>query len=572
MSDANGQCPGAGRNHWGGWILIFAVAVGVRLVYLSELRDFILFNHLIGDAAGYDEWGERIAGGEWRPAEPFYQAPLYPYLMGGVYAAVGHRPDWLRVVQCVMGSAACVLIGLATRRWLGVRAGWIAGLLAALYAPAIYFDGIVQKATLTFALMAVLLLVVSRASTGFAPWRGAGVGAAAAFLALNRENALVLLPLLLIWALGRRGAGRMKRAGFVALGAAIAFAPVVAHNVATGGGWTLTTVQMGPNFYMGNRAGADGRSQALVPGRETYEYERIDATRLAEEAMGRRLTPDEVSRYWFDRAMDDIRADPTAWLGLMWRKWWLVWNRYENPDTESYYVYRDRSVLLRALGSLFHFGTIVPLASIGVALTWQRRRELALLYAMGLAIAAAVAVFYVFGRYRHPLAPIALAFAAAGLAEMWSLVAQRSVRRVACVAAAGIAIAAIVNWPINPERELNAGMLGNLGAVFAENGRLGEAVDCFERAVRDHPDAPRLRQFLADALALAGRYGAAIPHYDQLLRLDPDWPNADFNLAVALERCDRRQAALDHYRRAWAQNPADAAAQEAVNRLMGDSR
>ncbi|NOS99751.1 MAG: tetratricopeptide repeat protein [Phycisphaerales bacterium] len=566
------QHPRVERDHRGGWILIFTVALCVRLVYLYEIRDFILFDHLIGDAAGYDAWGQRIAGGQWRPAEPFYQAPLYPYFMGCAYRLIGHRPDWLRVIQCVMGSASCIMVGVAARHWFGFRAGCVAGMVAALYSPAIYFDGIVQKATLTFALMSALLLLVSRTSARCAGWHGAGVGVVAALLALIRENALILLPILLIWTFVRPAAGRWKRVGTVACGAAIPFAPVVAHNVAAGGGWTLTTVQMGPNFYMGNHRGADGRYHALVPGRETYEYERIDAIRLAEGAVGRSLAPDEVSGYWFDRALDDIRAEPAAWLGLMWRKWWLVWNRYENPDTESYYVYREQSALLRGLGCIFHFGTMVPFAAAGAVMTWHRRRELALPYAIGLAIAAAISVFYVFGRYRHPLAPVVMLFAGAGLAEMWIAVAGRSFRRVAYAVAAGLAVAAIVNWPINPERELNAGMLGNLGAVLAANGRLDDAMDCFERAVEDHPDAPRLRQFLADAMSLSGRYREAIPHYRAALRLDPDWPIADFNLAFALEQCDLRQPALDHYRRALERNPADSAAQEAVNRLTRDTR
>ena len=73
--------------------------------------------------------------------------------------------------------------------------------------------------------------------------------------------------------------------------------------VVVGGGFYVTTSQFGPNFYLGNNAHADGTAQSLRVGRGSAEYERQDAVELAEHALGRRLTPAEVSQYWTDRAL-----------------------------------------------------------------------------------------------------------------------------------------------------------------------------------------------------------------------------------------------------------------------------
>lgn len=559
------------RGVWA-WVGVFVLAAAVRLVYLYQVEDFIYFHHLVGDAEGYDAWARRLAAGEWWWPEPFYQAPLYPYFVACWYKLLGRDLWMLRAVQIVLGSAGCVGVGLAGGRWFSRRGGLIAAVLAALYPPGIYFDGIIQKASLGFVLMAGLLCALAWGVRRTGKWVWFAAGVLLGLLALTRENALALGPVVLAWLVFfRRDSDRRRRwtVGllFVA-GWGVVLLPVGLHNLRVGGAFSLTTFQMGPNFYMGNHAGADGRYQPMIPGRETPAFERADATALAERQTGRALSPREVSDYWLGRALSDIRSDPVAWLRLSWMKWRLVWNRYEIPDTESYYIYRDRSGLLGAIGMALHFGVLCPLAVAGVWLTWSRRRELSLLYLLILVAAGSVALFYVFGRYRYPLVPMLAMFAGAGLSEGVDRIRAKRLSSLVPAVSAAILAAVWVNRPVNPEAALNAGQLGNLGAALASAGRLDEALPCFERAVAAFPEAPRLRQFLADALSLEGRYAEAIPHYQAALDREPDRANADFNLAVALEHVGRVDAALEHYRRAAAVDPTDTGAREAIRRLQ----
>ena len=83
----------------------------------------------------------------------------------------------------------------------------------------------------------------------------------------------------------------------------------------------------------------------------------------------------------------------------MARKVLLVFNAYEVTDTEGYNVYRDFAPVLAVLDRLMHFGVLCPLGAAGLVLTWRRRRRLALLYAIGVGLAASAAAFYVFARY-----------------------------------------------------------------------------------------------------------------------------------------------------------------------------
>src|SRR5207247_9730456 len=114
----------------------------------------------------------------------------------------------------------------------------------------------------------------------------------------------------------------------------------------------------GPNFYIGTNARADGTYMSLRFGRGAPEYERQDATEPAEHALGRRLTPAEVSSYWTNRALDFIMSQPVAWLRLMVRKFALLWNATEMLDTESQYSYAEWSALVRVGGCSGHLGVL----------------------------------------------------------------------------------------------------------------------------------------------------------------------------------------------------------------------
>ena len=335
--------PPAARGGFGGpAVAIFAVALAVRLVHLWQIRRAPFFTVLLGDSRAYDEWAQRLAGGDWIGHEVFYQAPLYPYFLGLLYAIGGRHLLLVRLVQAFVGSAACVLLGLAARRLFSVRAGLAAGLMLALYAPAIFFDGLIQKSVLDVFFVCLALWLIARiitvrlkpdttetdpagrrkpdttetrdradrrqrtGSVRLQPdLRWFTLGVAIGGLSLTRENAIVFTAVITVWSFWH---SRRAAAAFLA-GVAIVIGPVAIRNSTVGGGFYVTTSQFGPNFYIGNNPQSDGSYQSLRFGRGAPEYERQDATEIAERALRRKLTPAEVSGYWTDRALDFIAAN-----------------------------------------------------------------------------------------------------------------------------------------------------------------------------------------------------------------------------------------------------------------------
>ena len=364
------------------WIGIGALVL--RLVYLAELFHTPLFVVVIGDARQYDSWAQQIAGGHWIGSEVFYQTPLYPYFLAIIFKLAGHHLLAVRVVQVFIGAASCVLLGLAGRRFFSPSAGFIAALLLAIYPPAIFFDGLIQKSSLDLFLITLMLAVVSEFHRR-PHWKwllAAGVVLGA--FTLNRENARILYPIIIAWLLiyFRRTPLRVRFgwAAVFTVATLLVLLPVGFRNYHVGGEFLISTSQLGPNLYIGNHAGAQGAYEPLVPNRGNADYERADAARLAEEAMGRKLSPGQVSDYWVRRSLEYISSQPWDWLQLMGRKVLLTFSGKEAVDTESIEVYSGYSRIL----SLFFwigFGVILPLGVFGIWQTRDHWRRLALLYA-----------------------------------------------------------------------------------------------------------------------------------------------------------------------------------------------
>ena len=545
---------------------IFAAALIVRLVHVWQLGASPFADLLLGDSAEYDRWARELAAGNWLGSEIFYQAPLYPYLLGVVYAVFGSDVIVVRICQAVLGSVAAVLLAGAGSRFFSPRAGIAAGAVLALYGPAIFVAATLQKSVVDIFLLTGLLWLLGTTLDGTPPTgRWVAVGALLGALCLTRENALILVAALGIWLwLERRERHDwLRQAALVVAGVAIVLAPVALRNGIVGGEWHLTTSQFGPNFYIGNHADADGAYQPLRYGRGDAAFERDDATALAEAALGRDLTPAAVSRYWLGRALQDITAYPARWLGLLVRKAALTFNAVEVIDTESQYAHAEHSIPLAATGWLTHFGLLVPLAVVGIAVTWSRR--LLPLYLMLGMYAASVIGFYVFARYRYPLAPFLVLFAAAG-GDHLVRVARRAatVARAPLVAAIVLACAVGANWPLLSKDHMRAASYNNLATAYREQGDLPRAIELYETALSLDPDYAQAHSNIGSALAASGEPDRAIEHYRLAIAADPDTGDLRYNYGNALLAANLYAEAAEQFRFAVEAWPEDA---EAYNNL-----
>ena len=140
---------------------IFVLALVIRVIHIFQIRPASFFPLLMGDAQSYHTWAQELAAGDWVGTEVFYQAPLYPYFLGLVYTVFGEGPLVVRMSQAVLGGLACVLLAYAGWRLFSRTAGIVAGVMLACYAPAIFFDSLVQKSVLDAVLLCLTLALLS---------------------------------------------------------------------------------------------------------------------------------------------------------------------------------------------------------------------------------------------------------------------------------------------------------------------------------------------------------------------------------------------------------------------------
>ena len=539
-------------------LLIFLIALSVRLIHIWQLQATPFFDTLLGDANGYDKWAQRLAAGDWIGTDVFYQAPLYPYFLGVVYAIFGRDLLIVRVIQAAIGSASCVLLGLAAARLFSKRVGLAAGLTLALWAPAIFFDSLLQKSVLDMFFMCLSLWLISgirEQGSGIRAWVPIVLGCSMAALSLTRENGLLLVAVVALWL----WSSDRRRILYFATGLAIVFAPVVARNYSVDGGFYLTTSQFGSNFYIGNNPNADGTYASIRFGRGAPEFERLDAKEVAEESVGRTLSPSEVSSFWTGRALGYITSQPLSWLKLTGRKILLLFNRNEMLDTEAQESYAEFSVVLRVLGWVTHFGLLVPLALIGVIATWPDRRRLLIVHALALAYAASVVMFFVFARYRYPLVPFLIVFAAAPFDSRVRDYIARTLTQGNSKkwqwAAIGVVVAIFSNWPVLSPTLMQSITENNLGTAFLEKGQYDQAIAHHERAIALRPDYAPAYNNLGAVLRAAGRLDDAVARYQQALAIRPDFASASYNLANALLEQGKAGDSVESFRRSLESNP-----------------
>jgi tetratricopeptide (TPR) repeat protein len=572
---AVGQTPAGFRTSA---LIIFAIALIVRLLHVWQMRDTLFFSVLMGDSRGYDTWARQLAAGDWMGTEVFYQAPLYPYVLGVIYAFVGRDLLAVRLIQAVLGGVSSVALGYAGWRLVSPAAGLVAGLMLALYPPAIFFDGLVQKSVLDVLFVCLALAIAGTiVAAGGRPRAWLLLGVVMGALSLTRENALALVAVVLVWAASPRppvSRWTLAAPATVVAGLAIVLLPVAARNYAVGGGFYLTTSQFGSNLFIGNNPLADGSYMSLRAGRGSPEFERLDATELAEQASGRRLTPSEVSSYWTQRTIAFVRDQPLAWLGLLARKTRLLGSRIEVIDTESQESHAEYSLPLRVLGPLWNFGMLLPLAVAGAWVLWPERRRLWPLYALAAAYAASVILFFVVARYRQPLVPLVMIFAAAGVVSARDVLRAKRVRQLLPLAAAMAASLILAFWPGESgdarraitENNLGAALqedapaLNNLGTALRAAGRVDEAVKVYGQALARDGDAASVHYNLGNALMAQGKAAEAAAEFQLALQANPRFVDALNNLGMAFDAQGRLDEAIDAFRRATLADPQSAVA------------
>lgn len=575
----------------GAWVALFLVALGLRWAFVAQYERTHPQAQLPAiDEASYDGWAREIAAGNWLGDEIFFQEPLYAYALGVVYAVAGDEPVEQRTLarraQALLGALTAVGVALLTARLFGSAAGWIAGFAFALYRPAIWMSAQLLKPGLFLPILVgfALVLLSTRGWTGraaLARWLAAGV--LAGLGALLRGNMLLLAPAFVLWPAARaRLEGRPLRGSLgacaaVALGIALALAPVALRNRAVGGRLVLSTSGAGTNVYGGNNVhNPYGVATEFPWVRGIPEHEADDWRHEAERRLDRELDPTEVSGYWLAQVGASLRADPALHASILWNKLRLSLGSYEVPD--NHFIEWDARwvpMLAWPLPGFALWGTLGLAGLLALcARAWRDRSargaalELAALFALYL---ATIVLTVTSERVRLALVPLLLPFAAS-----W-VVAWRPPRQTLTQLSSLAAAAVLVLVPTLPAERREGDFDErdhNLAVAWLGAGRSGPELDelVAELEAR-HPGSPRVlllaaeldnrraRTLLEDGAAerAADLFGAAFARLETVARLGlpRERFQADVLAGAMLQFAGRWSEAAQRYDLALAFDPDD---------------
>jgi len=462
-------------------LAIVAGSVLVRIAYFVALsRGPCLSEHRWPqwDMEFFQRWAQAIASGDWLTAQPlhpfhpwhedvaaayleglpadtpqespaevwnrwyggtrFHQEPLYPYLMGITYFFLGADPRWIFAWQMLAGIGSNVLVYLLARRCFGDVVGTLAGALAVLFAPALYYELILLRTALTGFLSLAIALAVLRALEGDSPRRwlltgilsGLGIllqsflgllpAGAAAFLALERRR--------------RRGLV-LTCLGALAAGVALPLLPLLARNLAVGAPPLGLTSVGAVTFVCSNAADIDPGAGFVV---SRYTARVMAAS---EGRLGRAV-------------VDTLRTHPSAWsvLRLLARKLAALTHWYEIPNNTNFYFFRLHAGVLRLLPVTF---TLVgPLGLLGLVVAVPEFRRCRVLYLLAAVCAAPMLAFYVLSRFRAPFALALLPFAALAIVRTFGWLRTGRLAVGLASTAAALCLAAWTSRPLPPGRPL----------------------------------------------------------------------------------------------------------------------
>lgn len=545
------KAPEARTGRWLLWPVLIALAYGAACLFSYWQTPLGRFPVL--DERENLDLAAQIAAGS-LPAEPFYRAMGYPLLLA-LFPALGTPPDLLPLVATAFGLAlhlvnTLLVARLALRLFASWRGSLFAGILHAIHPVLIFYALQIQDGVLaaTLLLAGLFALIGPEAVTKPGPCRAALAGLAWALASLVRPQLLVLLPVLpLAWLWFHRERGRAP-AALASLAAAL-LAPWLllgAIQMRLHGEFRLLPTQGPYNLWAANHPGADGRyfiQTVPAPAGATHlnptRHETLVLYARESGRPPREITLDEANAHWRSRL---LAIDAGGWLRLLGRKTVYLLADYDAYNNKTYAFHKARSPWLRP--NPLGWALVLALATLGFAALFARDRRAAAVWALAaLALAAAVLLTFVSGRFRLPLLVLLCPLAGGVLA--WRALPRHVLICSATVAGILGAISAANPLGARDERTFVQDHLLCASSAARAGDDLAawnEAAAALRRSPR-HPDAltwhlvSGLNRLLADSLSLSDE-AAWRDSAHHLLRLPAPPPNALPAAGLALWRSD----------------------------------
>lgn len=552
---------------------LFGLALAARLVHLYGASKHPTFLTPIVDSGEYNRIAQTLAEGEPMGPEFFWQVFFYPYFLSRIYSLFGYSIVAAKVIQAVLGSIVCVLVYLLGKRIFDRPAGVLAGCVAALYGPLIFFEGELLATGLAAFWAAVLMLLLMNVGEKKGLWFYFVLGLSGGLAVITRVTFLPFCAAAALWTVYalRRSSLEWKAilrkeililAGFLLVTGAVAF-----KNKTVTGRFSFLP-ETGPlNLYMGNNPD----TSEIMAKRPGAAWDGLLNMPVRQGAKTRA----EAREFFMDRFRNYVFTRPLHFTGRMARKLVHLASSREISSNLDMYAMRKCSPLLGVLmwkagGFGFPFGILLPLSLLGLFLH-RRRLPLHVYLFWGLYSLAIILVF-VTARYRAPMIPIlAVPAAAAVLSIAGWIKAKHWSKAAAGILPVGLmAFLFSVAGPFAAEEvDFEAEMYYCLGIEEERLGNHPEAAADLEEAIRIDPAYGDAHGYLGYVLIRMGKKDEALEHLKRAVAINPDLDSAHVSLGGIHLEAGRLDEAAGHYGEAVRINPMSVETRQKLGSILG---
>jgi 4-amino-4-deoxy-L-arabinose transferase-like glycosyltransferase len=380
---------------------VAGVGLAIRLVYALAVmgnrdprgdgREFHLLANVLARTGSYIQPFQYLGLHHTVPTTE--KPPLYPAVLA-LFSWMGlDSVDAHRVVSCVLGTAAVVLIGLLGRRVGGDGIGLLAGAIAAVYPALWMLDASLRSESLYVALIALVLLLAYER-------RPILLGIAIGLASLTRSEAVLLLPLLLI-ALPKP---RLKPALAVVGCCFLVLSPWLARNWITFDQPTGISTNEGGLF-----AGANCHSAYYTPLIGTWACFPVNDPAWGENEA---VISGHLRRRALDYATDHAGRVPAV-VGVRVLRVFDLWDPEDASHLEASIA--DRHIRAQQ-AAMIAFYLLVPFAIYGAVVLRRRGEPIGILLVPIVFVILVAALSYGSTRFRVAAEPAIVVLASVGLA------------------------------------------------------------------------------------------------------------------------------------------------------------
>jgi len=386
-------------------LILFLLASFLRILYAFYLKGDIP----VSDAAGYDVLGLNILKyGQYafQPGIPTaHRTPVYPLFLSGVYFLFGHSYLAVRIMQSIIGGLTCIVIYFIGKKTVNKNVGFIAATVSMFYPFFIYYTGYLLVETLfTFLLaVAVYWLITSIEKPD---WKNLSLsGVFMGLAALCKPTAFAFIPFSVLGffvILGIRKISTYRNIGIFLLFFITTLSPWLIRNYIVFRRFIPASTHLGTTLLNGT---------LLFDAEHQWRTEQEKQTNPI-LLKGKELNEIEQNDYFTNEALRFIRNNPKYMMKLALRKFLKFWRLY--PHTESIYTYKYSKTLL-VLVSLLSYGILLLFSIVGIIFSIRKWRQFAFFYGLIVSFTIIHLFFWSQIRYRLPIMPYMIVFAAFGL-------------------------------------------------------------------------------------------------------------------------------------------------------------